>query len=221
MSPHSGFPGYPSAQSPRLGDNAREISRSSLFLLAGIVATLLLFLALPFTQVLSSPIERPTIIIDAHTVAPPPEWVVPPPPKQEKVKPDNPVLDDPVPPVPIALIPVGPIGDGPGYWVGPTSEGIKGIVPDIFTPDQLTRQPVPIHQVAPVIRAGHSGDVLVEFVVTPQGTVTAIRVISSSHRSFEQPVIAAISKWRFEPGIKDSTPVATRMRLPIRYTPSN
>jgi TonB family protein len=62
---------------------------------------------------------------------------------------------------------------------------------------------------------------VLEFIVTPEGTVTGIRVISSTNPACERSATAALAKWRFEPGIKDNSPVSTRMRLPIRFNVGN
>jgi len=42
-------------------------------------------------------------------------------------------------------------------------------------------------------------------------------VIDASHEDFARSAIACISKWKFEPAIKDGQPVAARMVVPFTF----
>ncbi|HZH43030.1 MAG TPA: energy transducer TonB [Lysobacter sp.] len=50
------------------------------------------------------------------------------------------------------------------------------------------------------LRAGQSGEVLVEFTVAPDGSVSAARVVRSTPpRIFDREAINAVRRWRFQP----------------------
>ena len=66
-------------------------------------------------------------------------------------------------------------------------------------------------------RSGHSGEVLVEFIVDAEGKVREAAVLSSNHPAFEQPALDAIHEWKFKPGMKDGKPVNVKMRIPIVF----
>jgi periplasmic protein TonB len=62
------------------------------------------------------------------------------------------------------------------------------------------------------------GEVLVEFDVNTNGQVIAARVVRSTDRTFEEPTLQAVLKWRFEPGMKDGVPVPFWMAVPVSFT---
>lgn len=224
QSPGLPEPGGGTVDSPRLASDAFEIRKSCVLLFAGIAITLVLFLALPFMQELSTPIPPPPQPIEAFARQTPPPFV--PPPIPEAKKPDErpvPELkkETPKPTIREIASTFGPRGDGipiPGFTWSP-----EAVPPEIFEPGQLDRAPNAIHTVAPDVprNVRQDGTVVLEFIVTPQGNVTGIKVISSSHPAFDRPAVTAISKWRFEPGVKNNAPVSTRMRLPIRFNLAN
>lgn len=65
------------------------------------------------------------------------------------------------------------------------------------------------------LRAGQSGEVLVEYTVGTDGSVTAARVVDSNPgRVFDRAALDAVQRWRFQP---ISEPVTTRRA--IGFTP--
>lgn len=61
------------------------------------------------------------------------------------------------------------------------------------------------------LRSGTGGEVLVEFTVERDGSVSDVRVLRSSPpRTFDREALNAVRRWRFEPG---DTPVTTRRTL--------
>ena len=64
---------------------------------------------------------------------------------------------------------------------------------------------------------GIDGSVTVAFDVDRAGKVVAARVLSSSHREFEEPTLRAARKWRFEPGRKHGRTVPFRMVVPVAF----
>jgi len=49
------------------------------------------------------------------------------------------------------------------------------------------------------LQAGITGRVVAHVVVAPNGTVTEVRIISSTNRMFDRDVIRALSQWRYNP----------------------
>lgn len=108
-------------------------------------------------------------------------------------------------------IPVNP----PGANFG---KGIK----DLFDINNLDQKPVGRVQNPPqypyeMSRAGISGEVVVEFIISANGDVVDTRVIRSSHREFEVPAMQAVQKWKFKPGRKAGKNVSTRVSQPIEF----
>jgi TonB family protein len=66
--------------------------------------------------------------------------------------------------------------------------------------------------------AGISGEVVVDFVVDNNGDVQKAFALRSSQREFEAAAVEAVSKWKFKPGQKGGSEVATRMQVPIVFT---
>lgn len=66
-------------------------------------------------------------------------------------------------------------------------------------------------------QSGLTGEVLVEFTVDQDGRVMNPRIVRSSHASFEAATLAAVAKWRFEPGRKNGRAVRFRMMAPVVF----
>ncbi len=66
-------------------------------------------------------------------------------------------------------------------------------------------------------RAGIAGAALVEFIVDDQGKVRDARTFRATHEDFGAAATAAIMTWKFNPGLKNGRPVATRMQEIIRF----
>jgi len=64
---------------------------------------------------------------------------------------------------------------------------------------------------------GVSGEVVVDFMVDEQGRVSDVRVVRSSHSDFERPTVAAVEKWRFEPGKRHGRAVRFRMSQAVSF----
>jgi len=79
-----------------------------------------------------------------------------------------------------------------------------------------------IHQEDPIYPPGMAyanlrGEVGLRFVVDIEGRVRNPFVTSSTNPVFDQPAIAAVLKWRFEPGQRHGVPVNVRMEMPISF----
>ena len=81
--------------------------------------------------------------------------------------------------------------------------------------------PVPIAVVSPEVTGYDIGQsVKVEFVVDTTGRTTDISIKSYTDRGFAAAVIAAVKEWRFSPALRNGTPVATKVVLPVRVVES-
>lgn len=105
--------------------------------------------------------------------------------------------------------------------IATSSQRLSGLK-DIFELAQLDRVPEPIAQPAPqfpfeLIKLIERSEVRVEFIVDTNGVPRGVRVVSSTHKGFEQASIDGVSRWRFRPGLKAGKKVNTRMMVPIVF----
>lgn len=84
-------------------------------------------------------------------------------------------------------------------------------------PPRVTQQIVPEYPYG-MRRSGLVAEVTLSFVVNLQGSVTNPVVIQSNNPMFDQPAIAALLKWKFEPGTIDGRPINTPMTVPIIFS---
>lgn len=212
---------------------ANHKPRITLTLIGGFVATAILFLALPFTQLLNAinPGGNNAELADYSMPPPPPPPAEPPPPEEDKQEEDKPELDTKPPPLSLAQLEIalnpGDGGAAGDFGFGTFTADFNALDElEIFELKDLDKIPNPLHRVAPTYpyemkQAGISGWSRVIFIVDDNGRVRAPRIDSSSHREFEQPSIDAVLQWRFEPGMKDGRAVKTRMMLPLKFNLNN
>jgi protein TonB len=106
--------------------------------------------------------------------------------------------------------------------VNPPSANFGKGIKDLFDINNLDQKPVGRVQNPPqypyeMSRAGISGEVVVEFIISANGDVVDTRVIRSSHREFEVPAMQAVQKWKFKPGRKAGKNVSTRVSQLIEF----
>lgn len=97
----------------------------------------------------------------------------------------------------------------------------KGI--EVFDISKLDQIPVAKFQPSPqypfeMRRAGVTGEVVVDFIVTDQGDVRNAYAARSTQREFENSAVQAVSKWKFRPGKKGGRAVNTHMQVPVAFT---
>lgn len=84
--------------------------------------------------------------------------------------------------------------------------------------------PVPIESPGPTyprraLRRGESGEVLLRIEVDARGVPAQVEVMSSSgSRDLDRAAVAAARRWRFRPAMRDGTPVAGVVNVPIAFT---
>ena len=108
-------------------------------------------------------------------------------------------------------------GLGPG-WGGGTGGGAYRPGNGVQTP-RLIREVKPQYT-AQAMRAKIQGEVLLECVVQPDGTVGNIRVVRSLDSAFglDQEAIKAARQWRFAPGTRQGQPVPVLVTIAIAFT---
>lgn len=116
---------------------------------------------------------------------------------------------------------------GSGGRIGGTGKagGSDEKIDEAFSLTEIDQKPRAIFQASPTFPAEMRGKkvegvVSVIFVVDASGKVENPRVEKSSHKSFETPAIAAVRKWKFEPGLRGGERVASKMRVSIRFPAS-
>ncbi len=65
---------------------------------------------------------------------------------------------------------------------------------------------------------GIEGTVWVEFLVDESGSVYHALVLRATTPGFEEAVLRAVTKWRFEPGLKKGRPVRYRVSIPVVFS---
>ncbi|WP_412062048.1 TonB family protein [Rubrivirga sp. IMCC45206] len=66
-------------------------------------------------------------------------------------------------------------------------------------------------------RAGIQGQVVVQFIVTPEGTVRDAQAIRSPHEMLGRAALEAVRELRFEPGRQRGQAVAVRFAVPVTF----
>jgi protein TonB len=93
----------------------------------------------------------------------------------------------------------------------------KGNDPDVVAPS-LTLNVNPKYT-ADALRAKIQGTVPVEVIVSPDGNVTAVRVIKSLDKVFglDEEAVKAAWQWKFLPGTYQGQPVALRVKIEMEF----
>ncbi len=215
-------------------ENRRRLLAFAKWLLAnllGVAVATLVFLALPFMQMVGNMKKKELEVRSVTTTQPPPPPpVIEEPPPEEPPPPENqPQLDDlpqemSLGDLELSLNPGGGAG-GAKVLSDALTSAVQNRASEAFALNQLDQKPRPIYQTPPkypasLRRQGISGEVKIELVVDARGRVVSPRIISSSNRAFEEPAIEAVKQWKFEPGKRGGEPVPFKMLVPIRFAAS-
>ena len=66
-------------------------------------------------------------------------------------------------------------------------------------------------------KAGVTGTVVLAFVITKEGFVVDLTVISATNSEFAVSALECLSKWRFIPGSVNGVPVSCRVSMPMSF----
>lgn len=193
--------------------------------------TLAFFLVLPLLQTLG---ERPDLEFVVRKVfsseLPDPSEIDDDEEEQEdeEEEPPPPELEDESPPADLSAL---ELALNPGYGEGWGASGFsmkldgmdakRKAVDALFSLNDLDQKPRPTYkhspQFGPQQQRKAPGRVVLLFIVNERGRVEQPRIHSSTDKVFNSPALAAIKKWKFEPGTRNGKPVRFRMRLPITF----
>ncbi len=220
------------------GQAARGFARtlaSGGALLLGAALTVGLFLLLPILENIGRPEEKPDLQLTSVDAVEPP----PPPPTVEEQKPEPPPEEAPppeltetAPPLDLSQLELAlnpGVGDGLGgdfavklSVVGAEGGGGMQSSDDIFSLADLDQAPRVVFQPAPqyppeLKKKKVQGTVHILFIVDPDGRVQEPKVHKSDNPGFDKNALAAVRRWRFEPGKVGGRPVQFRMKVPITF----
>lgn len=198
--------------------------------LLGIGACLLIFLIIPFSQLLHDLGEPPETISSVSVALPPPPPPPPEPPPPEPEQEQTPPPPDQQPPLPsleqleIALNPGtgGALAVGTGTGLDFAMETVDDLR-DLFDFGELDAIPHVVRAGAieypPALRrAGTEGFVNLVVIIDQNGRVQVDEVVDFSHRAFVQPAIRGAENTRFSTPRRNGEPVRARYLWPIRFT---
>ncbi len=204
------------------------VFRLTALILGGILLTLAYFMVLPFLQTIGRP---PTEQLQVRSIGvieepPPPQQVIEEEePEEKEEKPELNQLDDPLDLSQLELA----LNPGEGDWGGDFTISLNrqltkaGVEDTVFSMGDLDQKPRAIYQPAPNYPSELQGKrvegiVYVIFIIDKNGRVSNAKVQKSTHQAFERPALAAIKKWKFDPGKRGGKPVPFRMRVPITFS---
>ena len=157
-------------------------------------------------------------------------------PKPQREKPQNPKRDE-VPPEPKLELPIDTTlahtPDAPTLKANPnlpkldTSAFRPNMGNMVFGASDLDTQPAPTHKVNPIYpfkakRLGISGEVLVQFRVEKDGSISHIKILESTPPGvFDKAVLDAVSRWKYHPGEITGEKVAATLMKPIVFSLEN
>ncbi|MEM1085751.1 MAG: energy transducer TonB [Verrucomicrobiota bacterium] len=193
--------------------------------LGGIVATLLVFIAIPLSQKLADMTTPKVVVMPDPPPPPPPEELTvieeEPPPEPEEEPPEPP--PESAPDLEMALD-VGDLslGTGGGLALSIPKFAIGG-GDDPFGGGDLESPPQPYAKSPPVypnqlLSKGVGGKVLVSCVVDAKGAVVSTKIKESSgNRLLDQAAIKAVKRWKFKPAVRGGKEVKATCVVPFNF----
>lgn len=208
----------------------RRAAHFVLVLVGALTLTLAFFLVLPVIQAITKQPAADTLLqdLDAANVPPPespPEEEPEPEPEEEEKPPE---LVEETAPLDLAQLELAldpGVSDG---WLGgdfavklTTATASSEDVDALFSLAELDDEPQATHKPPPAftaeLRKKAPATVYIVFDVDQRGRVENAIVQQSTDPLFEKAAIAAVKKWKFEPGKRNGQPVKFRMRTPITF----
>lgn len=184
--------------------------------------TLFVFGVIPYLQIVTGGGKKDMLVrsVAAVEAPPPPDSLLdqppPPPDTQEEPPPDM----APPPDLGSTSLDIGMVGGtGAAMPMNFGGAAMQNAMANFSMGEAATR-PRPVYQVQPKIPAtlrSASGRVEVEFTVDTQGRVQNPRILNSFSPLINEPVIAAIKQWRFEPGQRGGKRVPTKTKMPFKF----
>ena len=194
-----------------------------------IIATVALFLVLPLANLIKDRNSETRKLAQVESAIPPPPAPpedLPPDPEPENETPEPELVQDP-PPLTLAQLEMT-LNSGMGVVAGSgfanfdaNFDAIAEI--KLFEIADLDKIPVALSTVQPVHpfdlkKSGVEGTATVMFVVDDEGNIRDAKAIDSTHHEFGAATISAVKNWKFQPGMKDGSPVNTIVRQRVAFT---
>ncbi len=199
-----------------------------LTVLGAMAGTLCVFMVLPLTQMATGAARKDLLLSEVGVAALPP-----PPPAAMEPEPPPPEPEEPEPPPQLSEQPMSfdlgdidldaGIGDGGVFGRGMAFGGEDALADvAIFDISDLDQRPRATSRIQPryppgLMKQRVEGAVVIVFVLDENGRVQDPRVESSTHPDFEQPALAALRRWRFQPGTREGEPVRSHVRQQIGF----
>jgi len=188
------------------------------------------FMVLPLLQAIAAPPASDLMLqpVDTAELPPPPPIPDDKPEQEPEPEEEPPELMEDAPPLDLSQL---ELALNPGFsegWMGGdfavnlnTVTSRRGDVDAIFSVADLDQKPRVVYQPSPIldrkVRKKAPGTVYVIFVVNQNGKVEKPVVQKSTDSAFDRPALAAVKKWKFEPGKRNGQAVQFRMRVPITF----
>jgi protein TonB len=96
---------------------------------------------------------------------------------------------------------------------------------ELLSSAALSQQPRPVFQPAPnyppeLAKSKAKGKVNLVVLVDASGAVKTATVKHSTNPAFDRAAIDAVKKWKFEPALRDGQKVASKVSIPIVFSPN-
>jgi protein TonB len=195
----------------------------------GLFFALLVFMALPFLQIVANSGSKKMEVRQVAVVEAPPAPEIeeeqppeepPEPEEQPEMEPnDQPLSLDSLDSL---LNPGASDGGGAQIFSEALAKAVSDQAGNMMTSLGAEQQPRCVYQPSPkypaaLVKKGISGVVKVELIVDANGRVTNPRVVSSPHPDLKDAALAAVKQWRYEPGTRDGSTCPFKIRVPISF----
>ncbi|MCB1120899.1 MAG: TonB family protein [Verrucomicrobiae bacterium] len=195
-----------------------------------LVFTAALFIALPFTQLISDISSFDQMDAGARIlVAPPPSPPDIQPPEEKEPEEEDIKMDKEMQKISLSQINLA-LNAGAGGMTSASSLNVTSFeLSDSFADDlvfeiaELDEAPEAVVRIAPTYpsrlkKEGVQGKVWILFIIDEHGVPSKPRVTESPHADLSEAALKAIIQWKFKPGRKDGKPVKTRVRIPLEFS---
>lgn len=103
---------------------------------------------------------------------------------------------------------------------------IKAISPDIHTSQDLDALPVALYQPLPpypyhLKKKGIEDTVVIQFFIDEEGAVQLPRIVKAENDELAWITLTTVSRWHFEPPLRQGKPVIARIQLPMKFDSSD
>jgi TonB family protein len=113
-------------------------------------------------------------------------------------------------------------GSGAGFGVGSGGSAATTLSPQgVYSVGNGILPPSVLSKVDPVYPegepAGTAATVMMSIVVGTDGMAEDINIVKSADPNFDANAVAAVSKWRFKPGMMNGVPVKVRAQIEVNF----